>query len=377
MNFIAVSLVALVLATLFAYIADNNSSANELALNGKRYDTVFIFLSFFVLFAISATRVDLGDTIIYAHRIFPDIGRDGMFSGREDPIANAGIYILFKIWPNAQIMIIATSLITLGLLFRMFAKYSSRLHMTVFLFIASNVFETSMNATVQFVAVGVSTFAIEAARQKKLFKFLLFIVIASLIHQSAIIMLPVYWMINAPIWSLKIKIIFWTGLILGGTYFTWLPLLNRLLALTRMGTYQEYMAAAGAGINIFRIPVIMVPVIFSWMGRKKIAEKYPHLTPIVHMSVVNAACYFIALNHWLFGRLTFFLEIYNFAMLPIIIECAFEDIQTRKTVESLAYVMYFLFFCYQLFFLRGNGGVLLNCFTNPFPDVSYVTWGTS
>ena len=90
------------------------------------------------------------------------------------------------------------------LLFRMYRKYSPKFVVSFFLFIASTDYISWMfNGMRQFVAVTITVLAFDFILEKKYIRAILIILLASLFHQSALLMIPFVFITQGKAWNKK------------------------------------------------------------------------------------------------------------------------------------------------------------------------------
>jgi len=75
-------------------------------------------------------------------------------------------------------------------------RNSTNYFLSYFIYIVLRMFDFSMNGVRQSMAISISLFAFEFAMRKDLKKFLMVVIVASLFHYSAIIILPIYFIVN-------------------------------------------------------------------------------------------------------------------------------------------------------------------------------------
>ena len=89
-----------------------------------------------------------------------------------------------------------------GMLFYVYRKYSSRYLMSFFLFLASTDYISWMfNGIRQFTAVTITFIGIKFILDKKYAKAIVLILIASLMHQSALLMIPFIFIAQGKAWN--------------------------------------------------------------------------------------------------------------------------------------------------------------------------------
>ena len=262
--------------------------------------------------------------------------------------ADVGYYIftfyLYKISSNPQIMIFTTALITQVCYFKFFYKYRSYLELEIFMYIASGYFFVTMNGIRQSLAAGILVLATKYLIERDLKKYLFLVIFASLFHQSALIMILIYFLIESKPFS-KTTFIMIAGSVIGVMLFNELmPLLFKLLQGSNYEHYEQvFKDGTEQGANILRVFVAIVPVILAYLKKEDLV-KYENINFFINMSIINLIFMIFSLKTWIFARFTIYFNLYNFILLPYIIKK-----WNNPKEKRILYVLFIL--CYLLFFL--------------------------
>ena len=88
-----------------------------------------------------------------------------------------------------------------------FRKYSPQFMISMFILIASTEYLWMFNGIRQFLAVAIALIAFRFLFEKKYIPYVLLILLASTIHLTAIILLPVAFIVNSRPWSIRVFIV--------------------------------------------------------------------------------------------------------------------------------------------------------------------------
>ena len=227
------------------------------------------FLVIASLVIVSGLRKNIGDTYFYMHSYkvnnitWDDIDFTGDFG------FNILQIYLQKISADPQILIFTTALITNILIISVLFKYSRMFEIAVFVYITSGMFTTSMNGIRQYLAAAIVFMAIKYILNGNFLKYALIILIASSIHQSALVMLLIYPLVRRKAWT---KVTFsLLGLsvliVVGFNFFS--EFLFSALDGTQYGHYRDF---DEGGASKIRIIVNAAPVFIAFLGRNKLRE---------------------------------------------------------------------------------------------------------
>ena len=110
-------------------------------------------------------------------------------------------YFYTKYSNDPQLLIFTTALITNVLIVITLYKYSRMIELSLFVFIASGMYTVSMNGIRQSLAAAIIFAATKYILDGNFKKFLLVILLASTIHQTALIFIPIYFIVRRKAWT--------------------------------------------------------------------------------------------------------------------------------------------------------------------------------
>jgi len=124
-------------------------------------------------------------------------------------------------------------------------------------------------------------------KKRKLFPFLIIVLIASTIHLSCLCFLPVYFLVRIPI-NKATMIVYWIAI--GCSFLFRYQLLEFLKSIVG---YEQYNDFEGAGVGIFMILLLLVAVVVT-LFQKKLLASNPGTMPIT-IHTLMTACFFVSL----------------------------------------------------------------------------------
>lgn len=240
--------------------------------------------------------------------------------------------------------------------FSVYRKHSSNLFMSAFLFIASGEFVMwTHNGMRQFVAVSMIFAATDLLLRKKYIPYCLIVLLASTIHASALIMIPVILVVQGKPWN--IKAIAMLLAILAVTSST--DLLNDILigVMENSQYSNDVETLMGTdGVNIFRVLVFAIPPLLALLFRREITRlDIPLINLAVNMSIVSLGVYIIALytSGIYIARIPIYFSLYNYILLPWIIDRFFEK-QSARLIHVCVMACYMAYYYYQMHIVWGD-----------------------
>lgn len=311
----------------------------------------------------SVREMNVGDTGAYA------------FSFEEMPMQFSGISEYMKIVEKDQGFYYSSAIIKclLGdnftlylcvfavlqcyLVFKVFRKYSITFTVSFFLFIASTDFVSWIfNGMRQFTAVAITVCCFPFVLHKKYVPAIIGILIASLFHQSALLVLPFIFIVQGKAWNKK-TLLFVAASVLAVLFvdrFT--NILDTILADTQYkNVVSDWEAYGDDGTSVLRVLVYSVPTVLSLIGLRHIRYSNDAVINIcANMSIVSTSFYVISMftSGVLLGRIPVYFSLYGYILLPWIIKNVFSE----KSAQLLQICMiggYLVFYYYQMHFAWG------------------------
>ena len=199
----------------------------------------FLVIPFLILLMFESLRYDYGNDYFSYYNIF-NLIHDGNEIFQKEIL----FYIINKYMFNFQVMIALIEGLFLYLIYKLIYKNLEKEYyfIAIFLFLFNPyIFLISLSAIRQTLAICIFIFAIQFAYKRKIIPFICTILLASLVHKSAIFLLPVYFIANdktiskKTVWIIIIILIF---LLLMPNVFN--NLLYSVLSLVNDNNYLNY-----------------------------------------------------------------------------------------------------------------------------------------
>ena len=269
-----------------------------------------------------------------------------------------GLIIKSIVGNHPVIYFLILALIQMICMISVIRKFSCDYWFSIFVFVASTDYISWMyNGIRQFLAVTVIFAATALILHKKFFPAILVILLASTFHQSALLMLPVIFIIQGKAFN-KVSLLCIALAILALAFagqFT--DILDTLMEDTQYSNMvSDWESWDDDGMNPIRVLVYAVPTILALLGIRIIrAEDNPVINLCVNAGVITTALGIIAMgtSGIFMGRLPIYTSLYSSCiLLPWEIDHLFTE-QSARVVKALAVVLYCAFFYYQMHFTWG------------------------
>lgn len=233
-------------------------------------------------------------------------------------------------------------------------RYSEDYLFTVFLFVATGChIGWMMNGLRQYAAVMIIFAATTLMMMKKYVPVILMVLLAATFHTSALVMLPVVFIVQGEAWNKKTMVFLIVTIIAMYAFSTYTGLFDSLLEGTEYaGTEAAMIETGDDGTNPIRVLVNAVPLIIAFCGRKLIWEDNdPMINMCVNMSVVTLGIYLISMvtSGIMVGRLPIYTSLYNYILLPYELNHLFTE-DSARIVKVMAIVLFMLYYQVQVGF---------------------------
>lgn len=297
------------------------------------------FLAIFVLVMVSGLRNNIGDTELYMHSYkistfsWESIDYSGDFG------FNIYQLLLQKISLDPQVLILATAIITNLLIVIVLYKYSRIVELSVYVYITSGMFTTSMNGIRQYLAAAIVFIATKYLLNGSFLKYATIILIASTFHKTALVLLPIYFIVKREAWTKVTYILLTLAIffVLGFNQFS-----GALFAAVEGTQYGHYSNFSEGGSSIQRVIVSAVPVMIAYLGKDKLRKIWPQSDVIVNMSIISVVFLIIATQNWLFARFNIYFGLYSLILISWIVKVFKENNQK--------FIYYSILLCYLFFY---------------------------
>lgn len=241
--------------------------------------------------------------------------------------------------------------------FKVFRKYTAAFVTAFFLFIAStDFFSWIFNGMRQFTAVAITVACFPLVLKKKYIPALIGILIASLFHQSALLVIPFVFIVQGKAWNKKTVLFIAASIVVVLFVDRFTNVLDTLLAETQyknvVSDWQEW---NDDGTNVLRVLVYSIPALLSLIGIRYVRHADdPVINICVNMSIVSMGLYIISMftSGLLIGRLPIYFSLYGYIVLPWLIKNMFTE-KSSALVNIGMVGAYLMFYTYQMHFAWG------------------------
>lgn len=322
-----------------------------------------------VLFTVfSGLRNNLGDTYYNMHS-FNLLAEDMPAPKITDNefISNYILYAIRQITDKPQLYIYIFAVIACVPAIYIIYKYSVAYELSIFLFVATSYYTFSFNGMWQYAAAGIlllGTKYLFSEEKNAWLKYALIVLVAYMFHSTAIIMLPIFFVVRRKSWSVTTFVIIFASMLGTLLFEAVLPqFLNVVAAQSAYSIYNEsewFTSGSEQGSSFIRVIVVFVPLVIAYLSRGRIKHLGKEGDILINLAVVNFCFYLISLYNWIFARFAVYTSIYCIILLTWLIINSFKK-KDRNIIYLACIILYSGYFWfvrysivgYTSYFLKG------------------------
>ena len=311
-----------------------------------------------------ATRGDFADTSAYRNgyenfsSIYPNI-RSILEAEEKGPGFDIIQYVCTRtLGSNSTVFLGLLALVQIMVLLKFYKKYSPNFWIAVFIFLASTDYLSWMqNGTRQFLAVSLVLYFADYIFERKYIRMMLVILVATTIHVSALVMIPVIFIVQGKAWNFKTLLLIAASVAALSALEAVTGIVGELLQETNYEkSFADWQSSNDDGVNPIRVLVYSVPTLLSLIGLRYVRYENNNVINIAcNMGIVSTVLYILAMftSGIYVGRLPVYCSMFsNGIFLPWILKNAFTDRSYRPLV-GIMIVCYAAFYYYQSHFIWG------------------------
>lgn len=312
---------------------------------GGIHKNIKLMISSLPLVFISGFRYHVGTDYLTYERIFEYV-KDGNWP--VEPLFCFLAQLVQEFGGDFRVFLIVVSLLFVYLIFKRIGEDSPYPCFSIYLFITTNLYFASMNIMRQTLAMAVVYYAFKYIYDKRIFAFLFFVIIASFIHKTAVVMLVLY-----PLYYIRIN---WK--LVASSFFVFLsayPLIyffiRKVISSSLYSGYinSQYDTGETAGVG-FLICLLLIGLSYLFGDKDEKFEFY------VKLQIVAAFIFICSSAFTLLGRFNLYLYSSSFILVPMIVDKS-KDKTYRFLIGYCSIVLYFLY-SYLHIGINGSQGVI-------------------
>ena len=308
----------------------------------------------------AANRGTMMDTYLYLinFRSMPSaIGEIGTFlpTVEKDKGFTALSIVIKSIFGSDEVIyLLVLAILQCAALCIVYRKYSESYLMSIFLFVASAIHVSwMMNGIRQFISTVIIFAATPLLLKRRYYAVIAVILFASMFHVTALLMLPIVFIVQGKAWNEKTVFYIVVSLMAMYVFDKYTGVMDFMLQGTEFeGSVANWQAMGDDGVNPIRVFVNAIPMLLAFLGRNHIKYENDNLLNIcVNMSVITTGLYLVAMvtSGIMVGRLPIYTSLYNLILLPNLIPKMFTE-SSERMVRMLMIGFYMLYYIMEVGF---------------------------
>lgn len=307
-----------------------------------KHNKLLVVGSVLSLVLISGLRSDIGDTYFYKHIYEMNDFTWEYIKSQKDQGFGILQMLLKKVSDDPQFLIFTTALITNILIVTVLYKYSRMLEVSLYVYITGGLFLVSMNGIRQVLAAAIVFTAIKFLIEGKWVHYTLVVLLASTFHQSALVLIPIYFVVRFKAWSKATAALVLLAIVIVIGFDQFSSTLFSTIENTQYGHYSNFKEG---GANPLRVVVEAAPLLIAYLGRDQLREIFPKSDIIVNMALIGFVFMLISTQNWIFARFSIYFSLYQLILISWIVKLFKE--KDQKLVYYGMILCYFVYYYYE------------------------------
>lgn len=340
-------IITMILAIFFIYPVKEYNNEILSTKNKYKYKHIYIVLSFIIALLPIAFRYGIGTDYFYTYYpYFQLIGKgQRYFDEIGFNILNKVIYVLTG---DFRVLIAVTSFIFLYFMYKGIIKNSKDLVFSILMLFIGQAYFYSMNMIRQSIAISIIFFAVAFLKENKKIKYIVVCMLASTIHVSALLMIPLVFINNLDLRN-KTKICILMLIMFMN------PIIKNLLNSIIMETkYAWYYSSIYTNDSVSTIVIILNIVVFIldllYSNENSANKEYKLYSNINFFGLILLI---VANSIPLLNRLIRYFSIFQILFVPMIIKSE-KNGKYRFLLKMFIFNLFFITMYYQIFMLGGE-----------------------
>ena len=354
MIFNTILLLTIILLYLFIF------SIRNMPINVKKRS--FLLISFIIIVFLMSTRTFSTGTDTRMYISFFEKVSNYKFNLKiignyYEPLFIIINILLSYISSNPRFFIIVTSSIICYAFYTLIKKNSKNYFLSVLIFIGLLFFYSTMNTIRQYLAISIIIFGYNFIKNKKILPYMICVVLATLMHSSALVGILIYPLYNMKYNRFRVIIIFLIAIV-SNIFIS--DLINNIYTILNRTNYYEYRIGKENISNLIHMILYLIIYLFSlYLTKKNKINNEGHNSFYLYIFIMTSAFSLIAMNLNVLSRATTYFNIFSIICIPNVIE---ENIKNRKNKFIITIVLILFLFIYSnvIIYLRPEWNTAFN-----------------
>lgn len=338
-----VTLVAIIFLAICA-IGVQNYNSNLLCNSTWKTRNVFVWCIAVLLIFFAGFRYQVGSDWYAYYSLKHEDFRDILATTFLEPGWYLLGYISTLLWDERGVAMFFAAFLTIFLYIRTISKYSYGFLLSIFLYFFL-LWHGCFNGVRQYLAAAILFSGHRFLYEQHFYKWLLVVIVASMFHTTAIIMLPIYWLVNRKLDTRAFVFILFIGLVLFFSYDKIYDFIS-FYKEKELNTDGVYMSKQ---VNFLRIFINWIPVFFYKVivARKQKEVYNREVNFYANLILVNAVLMTAAMKSAYLARVGIYTTGFNLLAWPILL--SFLNVKYRHIMYIFLFVFYGMYWFYDIY----------------------------
>ena len=312
------------LAQIYCRYSSKQNSPGSL-MQTTRPNRFWLFLSFIVLVLLASFRYETGTDFTTYESLYHDLNEIDTFEKffKQLPVTEPGFILLNlmtkAIFNNSQMIFALSAFLMLVFFYFAMSRYAEKnsIMLAVVIFVGF-FFAQSLNIMRQIIAIAIVFYATQYLFQKKYRLAVLWLLIATSFHVSALVVLPFWLLYGDSTWKKRARVILFIlffivvmGVLQFPSSFSRIPVINLLLRNATPG------ASFGIGLILLRAPIIL-PILFF---RKRLVQHDARNKYWLVLLFFELLFSYLGYANEVFNRMALYFSVSWIVLLPSLVRC--------------------------------------------------------
>lgn len=296
-------------------------------------------------FLIAFKSVEVGADTRNYNRMFNSV-RNGSFSSIDDRIEEGYLFflkIITKISSNPQVQYIAVAILFIIIIGYFMKKNAVNPGRFIVMFLGFNLFSFYLTGIRQTISMMICICAYDAIKEKKFWKFLLIVAIATTFHKAALFFLPAYIVANGKLTKNKIY-----GYVL---MFGVLAVTNEFLFESAGMLFDIQYGIEKTNNGYVMVAIMAVITILSFIQLKRLLEINPDNIYLIQLNILHTGFWILRLFSRTAERPSMYYTVFTILLVEQLI-LSMKKMRDRQLVNFLVMAFFAMFFIYKI---KGSG----------------------
>lgn len=337
-------LAMLILGVIILYDSKGKLSNKKVSFSAKKFliprSLIAFYLITLILVCVAGFRYDVGADFRSYYNNFTYYADDSINIFKENEIAIRIIAkIASSIGTSAQIYIFICSAITVFLFMVTIKRYSDNVVISCFLYVFLGMFLGSFNAVRQYLACSVIFFSMRYIFEECWKKWIIGVVCAFFCHTSAIILLPLYWLVRIKDRKKFIIIAVMLSVIAFFSYDRIFALIDQIKGNVNRSVADRIYAQNS--VNFFRVLVSWAPVALCYFPKNVLEVENIRDAILFKFVFLAAALQTVSMNSTYLARFCTYTTATGILSIPALIK--YQSQSNRRILIPLILILYFIY----------------------------------